>query len=216
LYSKVTIAALVVALAGLLGVSVAIAQSTPSASRTLPASVEPGGQVAVTVSVSNYGPYGSLVETMPAGFSFVSTTHDGHYEQSGQQVTFALFGESSVSYTVTASSEAGAHRFSGTLTNSDGDDRPVGGKSQVSVSTPPPAATATPTPTPTPRPPTSDASASRTLPASVGPGGRVTVRVSASDYGSYGSLEETLPAGFSFVSTTHDGHYEQSGQGGCA
>ena len=164
---------------------------SPSASRSIsPSSVAAGGQVTVTVTVSDYGTAGALVERLPAGFSFVSSsTHSGAVA-SGQEVSFTLLGDSSVTYTVTASTSAGSHTFSGELRAFDQSTHTVGGTTAVTVTAP-----------------TGGPSASRSIsPSSVAGGGQVTVTVAVSDYGQAGALIETLPAGFSFVSSsTHSG-----------
>ena len=88
-----------------------------SASRTLPQSVMPGSQFNVTVDISGVA-VGSLVETLPAGFSYVAgsgTPALSTPTASGQDVTFTLIGISTISYSVTASDVAGVHGFSGTL-----------------------------------------------------------------------------------------------------
>ena len=47
------------------------------------------------------------------------------------------------------------------------------------------------------------ANASRSFdPMSVAPGGQVVVTIMAADYGSLGAVTETLPAGFSYVSSS--------------
>ena len=197
--------------AGLVGLLsfglVAAQQQTPSAIRSFdPASVAPGGQVDVTVTVSGYGSAGALIETLPPGFSYVSSsTHSGAVS-SGQEVSFTLFGDSSVTYTVTAPQAAGRHPpFEGEMRDFDQNPHPVGGADKVTVeaaATPVPAVESTPTPMPGLSP-----SARRSFsPSSVAPGGQVDVTVTVSGYGSAGALIETLPPGFSYVSSsTHSG-----------
>ena len=41
-------------------------------------------------------------------------------------------------------------------------------------------------------------------PASVAPGGTVTVTIQVANYGGIGRVTETLPAGFAYVSSAHD------------
>ena len=49
------------------------------------------------------------------------------------------------------------------------------------------------------------ASATRSFsPATVAPGGEVTVTVRVADYGGFGGVTEVLPSGFTYVSSTHD------------
>ena len=162
---------------------------SPSGSRSFsPSSVAAGGQVDVTVSVSGYGSAGALIETLPAGFSFVSSTHSDA-TASGQEVSFTLLGDSSVTYTVRASQTAGRHAFSGEVRG---------------IGTPPPTATVGGATNVTVTAATGGPSGSRSFsPSSVTAGGQVDVTVSVSGYGSAGALIETLPAGFSYVSSTH-------------
>ena len=108
-------------------------------------------------------------------------------ELSGQEVRFTLQGDASFTYTVTASSTAGSHSFSGTLRDFERDDHTVGGATSVTVEAP-----STPTP-----------SATRSFnPAPVAPGGQVTVTIAATNYGQAGGVTETLPTGFSYVSSS--------------
>ncbi len=158
-----------------------------------PSTVAPSGEVTVTIRASNYGPAGSIVENFPSGFAWVSSTHSSdQVQRSGEQVTFTLFGETSFSYTLTASSTAGSHTFSGTLT--DGNNPPgvhqATGASRVTVQAAPPAQD---TPTVT-----------RSInPSTVAPSGEVTVTIRASNYGPAGSIVENFPSGFAWVSSTH-------------
>jgi hypothetical protein len=73
-----------------------------SASRSLSrASVVPGGEVVVTIVVSDYGQYGGVVETLPAGFGYESSSlSDSAVRDSGQTVTFLLFGSRVASRTL--------------------------------------------------------------------------------------------------------------------
>ena len=112
----------------------------PSAARSFsPVSVAPGGQVTVTITAANYGSLGAVTETLPAGFRYVSSTHDSNQvihpvEGNSRMVRFTLQGETSLTYTVTASSVEGSYTFSGTLRDSDRNDHTVGGASMVTVS----------------------------------------------------------------------------------
>ena len=93
-----------------------------------PATVDPGGQVVVTITASNYGQAGGVTEMLPAGFTYVSSSlDDSQVNVSGQRARFILQADTSFTYTVTASSTAGSHTFSGTLRDSDRNDHTVGG-----------------------------------------------------------------------------------------
>ena len=129
-----------VAMAGvvlLVGIaSVAAQQNEPSVTRSFnPASVAPGGTVTVTIQVANYGGIGRVTETLPAGFAYVSSTHDSAgVSVNGQKVRFTLQGDASVAYTVTASRTAGSHSFSGMLRDSDRVNHTVGGATRITCS----------------------------------------------------------------------------------
>ena len=183
---------MVAGVVGLLGMSLAAAQAAdPSASRSFDtASVAAGGEVVVTMAAANYGGFGRVTETLPAGFSYVDSSLDAEQVNvTGQAVRFTLQGDSSFTYTVTASSTGGTYDFSGMLTDSDRDDHDVGGDSSVTVE----AATQ------------QAASASRSFnPDTVAAGGEVVVTMAAANYGGFGRVTETLPAGFSYVDSSLD------------
>ena len=71
-----------------------------SATRSFnPATVAPGGQVTVTIAAANYGQGGGVTETLPSGFTYVSSSEIGRLldasqvtELSGNQVRFILSG----------------------------------------------------------------------------------------------------------------------------
>ena len=185
----------------LMGIFPAAAQSGgPSATRSFnPATVDPGGTVTVTIQAANYGQAGGVTETLPSGFSYVSSSLRGsQVNESGQNVRFTLQGDTSFTYTVTASGTPGPYDFSGTLRDFERDDYPVGGVDTVTVQAP-----STPTP-----------SATRSFnPATVDPGGTVTVTIQAANYGQAGGVTETLPSGFSYVSSSLRGsQVNESGQ----
>ena len=122
--------AAVVGVVALISILPAAAQSAPSASRSFDsASVAAGAQVVVTITASRYGTAGGVTETLPAGFSYVSSSLDAFQvtELSNNQVRFTLQGVTSFTYTVTASSTPGPHTFSGTLRDGDRNDHAVGG-----------------------------------------------------------------------------------------
>ena len=153
-----------------------------------PASVVPGGELVVTAAAAaGYGASGLVKETLLPGFSYGSSSlPDGAVTVEGREVSFVLFGETDFTYTVTASSTAGSYSFSGILTNSNGEEVPVGGASRITVEAAPPGV-----------------SASRSFsPASVAPGGEVVVTINAASYGVGGAVTETLPEGFTYVSSS--------------
>ena len=127
--------------------------------------VAPGGRLTVTIVPTGYGSFGQIVETLPAGFSYVSSSiAETAVTVEGRTVSFTLLGDRRVTYTVTAPGAEGPFSFSGVLKDEEKRERPVGGSSRITVSTQPvvptprptatPEPTATPTATPTPEPTT--------------------------------------------------------------
>ena len=159
------------------------------------ASVIMGGTVDVTIAVEELGTVGEVKETLPEGFSYVSSSlSDSQVTTDGQVVTFTLFGEESFTYTVSAPDTVGEHTFSGVATNFDKDSNEVGGDSDVSVVA-------------------SGVEAARSFSAStIDAGGELRVTITASEYGQFGQVVETLPAGFGYVSTSLDDPPWISGQ----
>ena len=143
-----------------------------SASRSFSADwTAPGSKFRVNIAARNYGPFGQVVETLPPGFAYVSSSLGAtEVEVEGQMVRFSLFGISSFFYMVGAPTTDGGYVFSGLISNSDREARTLSGHTLVRVGppptptpTPPPTATFTPTPTFTPVPtPTSTATPTAT------------------------------------------------------
>ena len=183
----------VVGLLGLLPVAAQDNGDEATATRSFnPVTVEPGGEVVVTITASNYGLAGGVTETLPSGFTYVTSSLDGSQvtELDGNKVRFTLQGDTSFTYTVTASSTPGSYAFSGALRDDDRMDHVVGGDTDITVSAP--AETG--------------ASADRSLSTmSVAPGGEVVVTITASNYGLAGGVTETLPSGFTYVTSSLDG-----------
>ena len=99
-----------------------------------PTSVDAGGVVEVTITASGYGAFGAVVETLPAGFDYVSSSlSDGSVTDEGQQLRFILLGETSFTYTLTAPSTVDSYSFSGVLRNFGGEEVPLGGASTLTV-----------------------------------------------------------------------------------
>ena len=178
---------------GMLGfLPVAAQGSDASATRSFDkTTVEPDGEVVVTIAATGYGGLGAVTETLPTGFSYTSSslTDEGEVtEVDARTVRFTLQGaDKTFTYTVTASSTAGDYDFSGVLRDSDRQDRPVGGDPTVTVEAP-----AGP-----------QASATRSFDkTTVEPDGEVVVTIAATGYGSLGAVTETLPTGFSYTSSS--------------
>ena len=99
-----------------------------------PPSVAPAGEVVVMITASGYGRFGAVTETLPPGFSYVSSSlEDSGVTDVGREVRFSLFGQTAFTYTATAPGTAGTYSFSGVLRNSDREDVPVGGALTIAV-----------------------------------------------------------------------------------
>ena len=171
----------------------------PEASRSISrSSVDSGGQVTITITTdSDYGAAGTVVETLPEGFSYASSTlSSAAVADRGESVGFTLLGDDSFSYTVNASSEAGDYTFSGIISNFDRLTGDITGDDTVTVNPPAPPA------------------AARSFPAPfVEPSSEVVVTIAASGYGPSGLIEESIPEGFAYLSTDlPGGAVETSGQ----
>ena len=109
-----------------------------------------GGSLEVTITASDYGPFGQVVETLPAGFSYEgSDLSEAAVTIEGQTVAFTLLGDERFTYTVAAPSAEGSYTFSGVLLDANRAEQAVDGDSTITVG---PAPTPTPTPEPTATP----------------------------------------------------------------
>ena len=178
---------------GLVGMGLVAAQQA-GVSRSLPVGpVAPDDEF--TVTINNVGladGFGSVVETLPAGFSYVdnsaaSTDANAAIEDEvdGQTVTVTVIGVDSFTYRVTVGSDVadGPHTFSGVLEKLSGDETIA--DSTVTVGGPAPQ----------------PGDLSRSLPAGpVAPDDEFTVTINNVGLADgFGSVVETLPAGFSYV-----------------
>ena len=113
------------------------AQSTGSVSRSIAATVAPDGMLTVTITPVGVAP-GRITETLPAGFTYGTSSIDDQAEDTGQEVAFTIIRDAPFTYTVTAPmTEGGPHTFSGTFRDADRLDGAVGGASSVTVEVPP-------------------------------------------------------------------------------
>ena len=164
--------------------------------RSLPSGAAvPGSQVRVTITgLDLMSGAGRVIETLPAGFSYVDGSAMSpdpqariRVSESGRMVTFTVLGIDTLHYMVMAGSsvEGGAHNISGVLQTAPGTPgQMIGGQSAITVS-----GTA---PTTGLRRALSDASVER--------GDEVTVTILDIDLlTSAGRIIETLPAGLSYV-----------------
>ena len=191
--------------------SVFAQQAGPS--RDLPADpVAQGEKFTVTITDTGYGAdraIGQVVETLPAGFSYVdgsATKVVGHATKGvvrgtvdatdSRIVTFSVVSVESFTYEVMVGDSVGDgdHTFSG-----------AGGDDTITVeggTTTPPDMTASPVAT-TPPDTTTPGGVSRELPTGpVAQGEKFTVAITDTGYGAdraIGQVVETLPAGFSYV-----------------
>ena len=207
---------------GLLAPIPLAAQTSPSATRSLDATVAPGGSLEVMITAEGHGTFADVVETLPDGFTYETTVSLGAEDVSvsgqvatGQVVTFTLFGTTSpttFTYTVTASDVAIEHTFSGDFSGVNASNDPFSGVDVVGDSTVTVEAGTTPTPEPTAEPTASPTpgsiSATRSFDAFdetlVAPGEQVEVRITAQGHGTFADVVETLPAGFTYVSSSLD------------
>ena len=113
-----------------------------SATRSFSATtVAPGAEITVDIALSEYGEGGSIAETLPEGFSFVSGSIEfvgggGFARPSGNMVNVVLAGAgvTNVTYKVTAPAAAGGpHAFSGNFVNFAAESVAIGGMSMVTV-----------------------------------------------------------------------------------
>ncbi|MCW3133266.1 MAG: hypothetical protein N2V78_02925 [Methanophagales archaeon] len=167
---------------------IAVEAATAIATRTLPAEpLSAGANFTIEIEASGYGVFGQVVETLPAGFSYVTSSLDPGsvtVDEETNTIKFTLFGETSFNYTVTASNTGGTYYFSGILKDEGLKEYEVGGEEEVVIELP---------------------TATRTLPAKPVLGGtNFTVGIEASGYGLSGQIVETLPAGFCYMSSTLD------------
>ena len=199
---------------GLLGLSLgSVFAQQAGPSRELPAGpVAQGEKFTVTITDTGYGAdreIGQVVETLPAGFSYVdesATKVVGHATKGvvrgrvdatdSRIVTFLVVSVESFTYEVMVGDSVGDgdHTFSG-----------AGGDDTITVeggTTTPPDMTASPVAT-TPPDTTTPGGVSRELPTGpVAQGEKFTVAITDTGYGAdqaIGQVVETLPAGFSYV-----------------
>ena len=128
----------IIMVAALLALALAVPATVvaASATRTLPAaSVAAGANFDVSISASGCGAMGQVAETLPAGFSYVSTTStDVSVAEVGNTVKFTFMGGSvSFTYTVTASTTEGSYSFSGVVKDEDLTEFTTGGNTAVTV-----------------------------------------------------------------------------------
>ena len=142
-----------------LGLPGATEAQSPQARRTLsPPWVEPGGEVKVTITASNFGGFAQIEETLPPGFTYAGADLSAEaVTRAGRKLTVILLGQNRVTLTLVAPAQPGTHSFSGVLLDANRVEHAVGGSMSIRVGPPPtprpsPTTTSTSTPTPTAAP----------------------------------------------------------------
>ena len=129
------VAALLVA--GYLSPAPVQAQTPATAYRYLSSSTVPaGGDLVVTITARGYGRFGQVVETLPDGFTYVSSDQPG-VASTGQKVMIPLLRGDTVTYRVTARvtapADADSGSFTGVLKDEDKSEVPVRGQRQATT-----------------------------------------------------------------------------------
>jgi hypothetical protein len=91
-------------------------QSSIAVTRSMPATATPGASIIVTLTPGTTfatSPGWGVTETLPTGWTFVSTTAD-NWSVPGGAYQFAELSATPITYTVTAPSTSGAYTFNGT------------------------------------------------------------------------------------------------------
>jgi hypothetical protein len=167
---------------------VTAAATTPVATRDLPNDCV-DGTFDVQISASDYGMFGQVKETLCDGWTYTgSSLNPSQVSVSGNEITFTLISSpQTFTYTVQAPSNPGeCCTISGTIEDQFNNVESVTGEYQVCVcsGTQPGAATAT-----------------RDLPDDC-VDGTFNVQISASDYGMFGQVKETLCDGWTYTGSS--------------
>ena len=113
-----------------------IANATPTATRTLPAEPVPAdGSFSVEIEVSDYG---TVVETLPDGFTFIGSSLDSRAVilYGPTTIAFKLTKEKYFTYYVALKYydlEEGTYTFSGILRDRKGEEYEIGGDTEIAV-----------------------------------------------------------------------------------
>jgi len=158
----------------------------------------PGSEFTVTLTPNPASVFSSpgwgAIETLPAGFVYVSTTADGMTYLGENQYRFVKLGAGSISYNVSASIVEDDFVFNGSFTDAERNTDSISGASIITVTTSIP----------------SPGNVSRSFSSSsVAPNSTVTITLTPEPISLFGmpgwGVTETLPAGFVYVNTTADG-----------
>ena len=116
---------------------VVVEAATAVATRTLPAEpVSAGKFFSVRIETAGYGSFGQVLETLPEGFMYLTSTLDPGsvvIEAETNTVKFTLFGDTSFNYTAIAPKTEGTYTFSGLLVDEDKNEYEVGGATELVV-----------------------------------------------------------------------------------
>jgi len=171
-----------------------IANATPTATRTLPAEPVPADRsFSVEIEVSDYG---TVVETLPEGFTYIGSSLDPHAVKvygPTNIIEFQLAKEKNFTYYVALQYydlDEGTYAFSGIFRDRRGEEYEIGGDTEIVLGEPEGDDDAEPT-------------ATRTLPEEpVAAGESFSIEIEASHYGIHGFVIETLPDGFVYEDST--------------
>ena len=147
-------------------------------------SVSLGEQITVSIAASGFDTAASVVENVPAGLTYTSSSLSSAAVNVGEgSIRFTLLDEDSFSYTLTAG-DPGEYTISGTITDLDRVSLDITGEDSVTVAAAVPSM------------------ANRSFAARfVDPEGEIAVTIAATGYGPAAQIVETLPEGFSYVGT---------------
>lgn len=114
---------------------VPVLASPATATRTLPDTVEPGANFDVGIVAAGCGFMGQVIETLPAGFTYVGCSDPGlGVEVTGNQVKFTILGNAAnFTYTVTAPAAEDTYTFAGVVKDENLNQFTTGGDTQVEV-----------------------------------------------------------------------------------
>ena len=106
-----------------------------TATRDLPATVEPGTNFDVTIEASGCGSMGQVRETLPSGFTYVSCSNpDIAAEVKDSEVWFSFFGDTATfTYIVSAPVAEDTYTFTGVMLDENKNMFAVGGDTELTV-----------------------------------------------------------------------------------
>ena len=114
------------------------------ATRSHPIEVDPGAEFDVNIDVSDLGSFGKANETLPTGFTYVSSSlPSGQITIVGDVLSFILFPAADFTYRVKASETPGTYTFTGKVWDWDKNEYIIPSTEVIVLS---------PTPAPSPSP----------------------------------------------------------------